>query len=55
VRNWGTKWDVADKDDEKYPETQLDWMRVRLLLDTASIPLGLHLLEAIAALSAAVS
>jgi len=23
VRNWGTKWDVAVNDDEKYPETEL--------------------------------
>ena len=23
VRNWGTKWDVANTDDEKYPETIL--------------------------------
>ena len=23
VRNWGTKWDVANKDDEKFPETEL--------------------------------
>ena len=24
VRNWGTKWDVAVSDDDKYPETELD-------------------------------
>lgn len=25
LRNWGTKWDVAVQDDEKYPDTRLEW------------------------------
>jgi hypothetical protein len=41
VRNWGTKWDVANTDDESYPETELledEDMRLQYSFNTAWAP-----------------